>query len=71
MFPVVHLGKINLSFPDNDASMLSLHHISKAEEEIPSEVTTDQSFGLVSSPTKLERALSTMSQPRGLDELGF
>jgi len=35
------------------------------------EVTTNQSFDLVASPTKSERALSKGSQPRGLDRLGF
>ena len=35
------------------------------------EVTIDQSFDLVASPTKLERVLSKVSQPRGLDRLGF
>ena len=51
--------------------VLSLRQISKAEEEIPIEVTTNQYFGLVSRPTKSERALSTRLQPRGLDKLGF
>ena len=35
------------------------------------EVTTGQPFDLVSSPTKPERALSTKTQLRGIDELGF
>lgn len=35
------------------------------------EVTTYQSFGLVASPTRPERAFSKGSQPRGLDRLGF
>jgi len=34
-------------------------------------VTTNQSFDLVASPTKLERALSKGSQVRGMDRLGF
>ena len=71
MFLVVHPGKTNISFPSNDANMLSLRQISKAEEEIPTGVTTNHPFGLVSSSTKPEKALSTKSQPRGLDELGF
>ena len=39
-------------------TVLSLRQIPKAEEGIPTEVTTDQAFDLVASPTKSERALS-------------
>ena len=45
--------------------------ISKVEEEIPTQVTTDQYFDLVYIPTKLEMDISTISQPRGMDELRF
>ena len=48
-------------FLGNGASMLSLRQIPKAEEGTPTEVTTDQYFALVSSPTKSNRALSTKS----------
>ena len=71
MILVVHPGKTNILFPINGASIISLFQISKAEEEMATTVTTDQYFGLVSSPTKPERDLSTNSQLRGLDELGF
>ena len=36
-FVVISYGRFDLSFPKIDASMLSLHQISKAEEEIPTD----------------------------------
>ena len=43
---------LSFRFPGNGANMLSLRQISKAEEEIPTEVTTNQYFGFVSIPIK-------------------
>ena len=45
-------------FLSNDANMLSLHQIPKAEEGIQIEVTTNQDFDLIASPIKPKRALS-------------
>ena len=70
-FVVLSQGRFVFRFPGNDASMLPLHQIPKAEKGIPTEVTTNQDFELVASPTKSERDLSKRSQPIGLEELGF
>ena len=49
--------------------MLSLRQIPTAEEGIPTEVTTDQAFDLISSPTKSERALSKRVTTRRVGEI--
>ena len=42
----------------NISHLLSLRQIPKAEEGIPTEVTTNQAFDLIASPIKSKRALS-------------
>ena len=51
--------------------VLSLRQIPKAEEGIPTEVTTDHYFDWIDSPIKSNRTLSKSSQPIGLEELFF
>ena len=49
--------------------MLALRQIPKAEEGIPTEVTTEQDFDLVASPTKSEMALSKRVTTRRVGEI--
>ena len=49
--------------------MLSLHQIPKAEEGIPTEVTTNQTFELIASPIKPERDLSKRVTARMAGEI--
>ena len=60
---------MSFRLPSNDASMLSLHQIPKAEEGIPTEVTTNQAFDLIASPIKPERALSKRVTARRAREI--
>lgn len=56
-------------FPDNDAKILS--STMSQNERRSMEVTTDQAFRLVASPTKTERALSMITTKRWLECKGF
>ena len=60
---------LEMTLQDQAWSLLSLHQIPKAEEGIPTEVTTNQAFDLIASPVKSVRALSERVTARRVGEI--